>query len=89
MPVYALIYGEQSSFGDKTGLITVLFDCFMVLAGWQVSSVEILEPLLIPVGIKTPIEFQGKNLEKYSVKYIHYLLLYIVWLCSVYMFTLI
>ncbi|KAK7149721.1 hypothetical protein R3I94_009126 [Phoxinus phoxinus] len=29
---------------------------------------EIPEPLLIPVGIKTPIQFQGKNLEKYSGK---------------------
>uniref|UniRef100_A0A9J8C201 Sema domain-containing protein n=1 Tax=Cyprinus carpio carpio TaxID=630221 RepID=A0A9J8C201_CYPCA len=26
---------------------------------------EIPEPLLIPVGIKTPIQFQGKNLDKY------------------------
>uniref|UniRef100_A0A673I0P9 Plexin-B2-like n=1 Tax=Sinocyclocheilus rhinocerous TaxID=307959 RepID=A0A673I0P9_9TELE len=41
---------------------------------------EIPEPLLIPVGIKTSIQFQGKNLEKYTVKYMHYLLLYIVWL---------
>uniref|UniRef100_A0A672SRZ7 Plexin B2 n=1 Tax=Sinocyclocheilus grahami TaxID=75366 RepID=A0A672SRZ7_SINGR len=31
---------------------------------------EIPEPLLIPVGIKTSIQFQGKNLEKYTVKYI-------------------
>uniref|UniRef100_A0A671QFN5 Plexin-B2-like n=1 Tax=Sinocyclocheilus anshuiensis TaxID=1608454 RepID=A0A671QFN5_9TELE len=41
---------------------------------------EIPEPLLIPVGIKTSIQFQGKNLEKYTVKYMHYVLLYVVWL---------
>ncbi|XP_067284699.1 plexin-B2a [Pseudorasbora parva] len=29
---------------------------------------EIPEPLLIPVGIKTPIQFQGKNLNKYVGK---------------------
>ncbi|XP_051547360.1 plexin-B2-like isoform X2 [Myxocyprinus asiaticus] len=29
---------------------------------------EIPEPLLIPVGFKTPITFQGKNLEEYSGK---------------------
>uniref|UniRef100_A0A672SP76 Plexin B2 n=1 Tax=Sinocyclocheilus grahami TaxID=75366 RepID=A0A672SP76_SINGR len=29
---------------------------------------EIPEPLLIPVGIKTSIQFQGKNLEKYTGK---------------------
>ncbi len=84
MPVYALIYGEQSSFGDKTGLITVYLIVLWFLQDGRCPQFEILEPLLIPVGIKTPIEFQGKNLEKYSVKYIHYLLLYIVWLCSVY-----
>uniref|UniRef100_A0A671QLW9 Plexin-B2-like n=1 Tax=Sinocyclocheilus anshuiensis TaxID=1608454 RepID=A0A671QLW9_9TELE len=38
---------------------------------------EIPEPLLIPVGIKTSIQFQGKNLEKYTVKYMHYVLLYV------------
>ncbi|XP_052411041.1 plexin-B2a [Carassius gibelio] len=27
---------------------------------------EMPEPLLIPVGIKTPIQFQGKNLKKYE-----------------------
>ncbi|XP_059361137.1 plexin-B2-like [Carassius carassius] len=30
---------------------------------------EITELLLIPVGLKTPIEFQGKNLDKYLEKY--------------------
>ncbi|RXN19760.1 plexin-B2-like protein [Labeo rohita] len=29
---------------------------------------EISEPLLIPVGIKTPIQFQGKNLDRYKGK---------------------
>uniref|UniRef100_A0A8C2H0U0 Plexin b2a n=1 Tax=Cyprinus carpio TaxID=7962 RepID=A0A8C2H0U0_CYPCA len=38
---------------------------------------EIPEPLLIPDGRKIPIQFQGKNLENYMVKYMHYLLLYI------------
>uniref|UniRef100_A0A671NXS4 Plexin-B2-like n=1 Tax=Sinocyclocheilus anshuiensis TaxID=1608454 RepID=A0A671NXS4_9TELE len=41
---------------------------------------EIPEPLLIPVGIKTPIQFQGKNLDEYWVKCMHYFLLYIVFL---------
>ncbi|TRY62363.1 hypothetical protein DNTS_020994 [Danionella cerebrum] len=29
---------------------------------------EILEPLLVPVGFKTPIQFHGKNLDKYLGK---------------------
>uniref|UniRef100_A0A9J8BX48 Sema domain-containing protein n=1 Tax=Cyprinus carpio carpio TaxID=630221 RepID=A0A9J8BX48_CYPCA len=29
---------------------------------------EISKPLFIPVGFKTPIEFQGKNLDKYLVR---------------------
>uniref|UniRef100_A0A673L8G4 Plexin-B2-like n=1 Tax=Sinocyclocheilus rhinocerous TaxID=307959 RepID=A0A673L8G4_9TELE len=37
---------------------------------------EIPEPLLIPVGIKTPIQFQGKNLDEYWVKCMHYFLLF-------------
>uniref|UniRef100_A0A672SPC7 Plexin B2 n=1 Tax=Sinocyclocheilus grahami TaxID=75366 RepID=A0A672SPC7_SINGR len=41
--------------------------------GWCVlegrcPQFEIPEPLLIPVGIKTSIQFQGKNLEKYTGK---------------------
>ncbi len=80
MPVCALIYGEQSFFGDKTGLITVLLIFLWFLQDDRCPQFEILEPLLIPVGIKTPIKFQGKNLEEYMVKHMHYLLLYIVWL---------
>lgn len=30
---------------------------------------ELPDPLLIPVGIKKRIEFQGKNMDKYSVQF--------------------
>uniref|UniRef100_A0A8C1JZA5 Plexin b2a n=1 Tax=Cyprinus carpio TaxID=7962 RepID=A0A8C1JZA5_CYPCA len=38
---------------------------------------EISKPLFIPVGFKTPIEFQGKNLDKYLVRCMHYFFWYI------------
>uniref|UniRef100_A0A8C1TT02 Plexin b2a n=1 Tax=Cyprinus carpio TaxID=7962 RepID=A0A8C1TT02_CYPCA len=41
---------------------------------------EISKPLFIPVGFKTPIEFQGKNLDKYLVRCMHYFFWYIVFL---------
>uniref|UniRef100_A0A673HT16 Plexin-B2-like n=1 Tax=Sinocyclocheilus rhinocerous TaxID=307959 RepID=A0A673HT16_9TELE len=39
-----------------------------IIQHMEVSHFEIPEPLLIPVGIKTSIQFQGKNLEKYTGK---------------------
>uniref|UniRef100_A0A8C1CJC0 Sema domain-containing protein n=1 Tax=Cyprinus carpio carpio TaxID=630221 RepID=A0A8C1CJC0_CYPCA len=48
-----------------------------IIQHMEVSHFEIPEPLLIPVGRKIPIQFQGKNLENYMVKYMHYFLLYI------------
>uniref|UniRef100_A0A9J7YYW9 Sema domain-containing protein n=1 Tax=Cyprinus carpio carpio TaxID=630221 RepID=A0A9J7YYW9_CYPCA len=44
---------------------------------------EISKPLFIPVGFKTPIEFQGKNLDKYLVRCMHYFFWYIVFLLLV------
>uniref|UniRef100_A0A673HVF2 Plexin-B2-like n=1 Tax=Sinocyclocheilus rhinocerous TaxID=307959 RepID=A0A673HVF2_9TELE len=46
-------------------------DSGLIFTGCNRSSLcpqfEIPEPLLIPVGIKTSIQFQGKNLEKYTI----------------------
>lgn len=67
MPVCALIYGEQSSFGDTQ---KNFFLCLFLQDG-MCPQFEIPEPLLIPAGFKTLIQFQGKNLEKYAVKYRH------------------
>lgn len=51
-------------------LLCVLF-CFFFsffLQRDKCPQFENLQPSLIPVGFKTPITFEGKNLEKYMVK---------------------
>ncbi|XP_077090611.1 plexin-B2a [Siphateles boraxobius] len=64
-------WGCQWNIHDHTcsdSVVSVEGDVIKHTEGDRCPQFEIPEPLLIPVGIKTPIQFQGKNLEKYPVK---------------------